>query len=287
MTFLARILHPSVASERELGRFVGSVTLACLVIALAVDVVNQLLFFVDVPTCLRSWAITAALAFFLAYPISRSIGLAHLELYRAKRVAEELAVTDQLTGLFNRRALMDAAPEFDRLVFALVIADIDRFKSVNDTYGHAVGDEVIRKVARELAAELSALGLLARVGGEEFALLSSGLSVEALTERLRAVCCRIASTPILSRGVAVRVTISAGVAVAQCGEGFDQLYSAADRALYSAKAAGRNRVFCVEGAIMTLVDVGDDKPASDFDNGACDGLAETVRRDMNSAVILR
>ena len=187
MTFLARLMHPSLTSERELHCFVVSVTLACLALAVAVDVGNQLIFFVDFSTCLRSWAITAAVALVLALPISRSIGLAHLELYRAKLVAEELSRTDQLTGLLNRRALMDAAPKFRRSVFALVIADIDRFKRVNDTYGHMVGDEVIRAVSGRMASELSQLGLLARVGGEEFALLCSGLLVEELMERLASV----------------------------------------------------------------------------------------------------
>jgi diguanylate cyclase (GGDEF)-like protein len=180
--------------------------------------------------------------------------------------AEELARTDQLTGLLNRRALMDVAPTFGRSVFALVIADIDRFKFVNDTYGHVVGDDVIRTVAHRMAKELSGLGLLARVGGEEFALLCSELSVGELMERLSAVRDRIASTPIMSKGLAVRVTISAGVAVAQTSEGFDQLYSAADYALYSAKAAGRNRVILAKGTISALTDVGDDKVSSVFDN---------------------
>ena len=265
MTFLSRIMHPSVTSDHELHRYVGSVTSACLVLALAVDVVNQLVFFVDLATCLRSWAITTALALTLAFPISRSIGRAHLELYRAKRVAEALARTDQLTGLLNRRALMDAAPTFGHSVFALVIADIDRFKLVNDTYGHVVGDDVIRTVARRMANELSGVGLLAKVGGEEFALLCSGLSADDLMERLNALRDRIASTPIISKGLAVRVTISAGIAVAQNSEGFDQLYSAADHALYSAKAAGRNRIILAKGAIVALTNVADHKAPSDFD----------------------
>ena len=264
MRFLSRITRPSLTSERELHRFVGSVTLACLALALSVDVVNQLVFFVDVRTCLRSWTITAALAFVLAFPISRLIGQAHLELYRAKRAAEELARTDQLTGLLNRRALMDAAPTFNRSVFALVIADIDRFKSVNDSYGHLVGDDVIRTVAQRMANQLAGLGLLARLGGEEFALLCSGLSVEGLMERLSVVRDAVASTPILSKGQAVRVTISAGVAVAQKDEGFDELYSAADHALYLAKAAGRNQII-LAGDAMALADGQDDTAPSLID----------------------
>jgi len=266
ITILSRIMHPSLTNEHELRRFVGSVSLACLALALTVDVVNQLVFFVDVSTCLRSWAITATLAVALAFPISLSIGKAHLELHRAKMAAEELARTDQLTGLLNRRALMDVAPMFGRSVFALVIADIDRFKFVNDTYGHAIGDDVIRTVAHRMAAELSGLGLLARIGGEEFALLCSELSVDDLMERLGAARDRIASTPIMSRGVAVRVTISAGVATAQSNESFDELYSAADRALYSAKATGRNRIALANGAIVALTDLGDDKASSVFNN---------------------
>jgi diguanylate cyclase (GGDEF)-like protein len=258
-------MHPSVTSEYELHCYVGSVTLACLALALAVDVANQLAFFVDLSTCLRSWAITTALALALALPISRSIGRAHLELYRAKRVAEATARTDQLTGLLNRRALMDAAPTFGHSAFALVIADIDRFKLVNDTYGHVVGDDVIRAVARRMASELSGVGLLARVGGEEFALLCSGLSADDLMERLNALRDRIASTPVISKGVAVRVTTSAGIAVAP-SEGFDQLYSAADHALYSAKAAGRNRIVLAKGATAARTAIGDDKASSDFDN---------------------
>jgi diguanylate cyclase (GGDEF)-like protein len=261
-------MHPCLTNERELRRYVGSVTLTCLALALAADVVNQLVFFVDVSTCLRNWAVTTAIALAAAFPISRAIGKAHLELYRAKRAAEELARTDQLTGLLNRRALMDAAPTLGRSVFALVIADIDRFKFVNDTYGHVVGDDVIRTVAHRMANELSDVGLLARVGGEEFALLCSGLSVDDLLERLSAVRDRIASTPIMSKGLAVRVTISAGVAVARNSEEFDQLYSAADHALYSAKAAGRNRIILANGANTALTFVGDDSASSVFDNAS-------------------
>ena len=260
MACLSSLMHPRLTNERDLRRFVAVVTLVCLVLALTVDVVSQLVFFVDVQTCLRSWAVTAGVALALAFPISRSIAQAHLDLYRAKLAADRLARTDQLTGLPNRRALMDAAPSEGQSVFALVIADIDRFKCVNDTYGHGVGDEVIRTVADRMAADLAELGLLARIGGEEFALLCAGLSVERLMERLSGACERIASTPIMVKGFAVRVTISAGVAVSEGGEGFDRLYSAADHALYSAKAAGRNRVVLATDAIRALAGVAAPSP---------------------------
>ena len=96
---------------------------------------------------------------------------------------------------------------------------------------HLAGDEVISSVARLMAAMLGDLGLLARVGGEEFALLSAGVPIRLIEDKLAAVCDRLATTPILTQGFAVQVTISAGVALSRAGETLDQLYAAADRAL--------------------------------------------------------
>ena len=237
-----RAIGAPITNERDLFRFVVTVSMACISIALVVDVVNQLVFFVDWATCVRSWAITMIMALVLAVPISRTIGRAHLELYREKMISRELSRTDHLTGLPNRRALMEAVSAAKGDALILVIADIDRFKRVNDTYGHLAGDEVISSVAHLMAATLGDLGLLARVGGEEFALLSAGAPMRLLEDKLAAVRDRLATTPIPTRGIEVQVTISAGVAASRPGETFDQLYAAADRALYAAKAAGRNRV---------------------------------------------
>jgi diguanylate cyclase (GGDEF)-like protein len=240
--FIQRIYRSSITNERELVGYVLSVTAACVVIALAVDVANQLAFFVDWATSLRSWAITALLVLVLAIPISRAIGKAHLELYRAKQAADELGRTDPLTGLPNRRAFLEAVRIARPEALALVIVDIDRFKRVNDTHGHLAGDAVIRSVGQMMVSELGALGRVARVGGEEFALLSQGARADVLAAHLIAFRDRVGSTPILTGGAAIRVTISAGIALRREGETFDQLYSAADRALYAAKTSGRNRV---------------------------------------------
>jgi diguanylate cyclase (GGDEF)-like protein/PAS domain S-box-containing protein len=163
------------------------------------------------------------------------------------RRLETLALTDQLTGLPNRRALMEAVYTAKLEALALVIVDIDRFKRVNDTHGHLVGDAVIRSVGQMMAGDFKGIGQVARVGGEEFALISSGASSQSLTSALTAFCERVRSTPVLTNGVAVRVTVSAGIALRRRDETFDQLYSAADRALYAAKAAGRNRVRFSDG----------------------------------------
>jgi len=239
---ITRIFRASITSEREFHIYVASVTTVCVVVALSVDVANQLTFFVDWPSCFRSWTITAVLVLGLAVPISRTIGKAQLELYRAKLLAEELGRTDQLTGLPNRRALMEAVSVAKPETLALVIVDIDRFKRVNDTHGHLAGDAVIRSVGQMMRAELGAFGQVSRVGGEEFALLSSGAPAEALAARLIAFRERVQSTPIVIGGLAVSVTISAGVAVRSDGETFERLFSEADRALYAAKTSGRNRV---------------------------------------------
>jgi diguanylate cyclase (GGDEF)-like protein len=271
MSFLLRVFRGSITNTRELNRYVASVTALCVAIALAVDVTNQLVFFVDWPTCLRSWLITTVLVLALAIPISRVIGKAQLELYRAKQIAEALGRTDQLTGLANRRALMEAVAEQRPEALALVIVDIDRFKRVNDSYGHLAGDEVIRSVAKAMAAELGEFGLLARVGGEEFALLVSNASAEIVEQRLVAFRERVAATPVLTQGHAVWVTISGGVAVRHAGESFEQLYSYADRALYAAKAAGRNRVLSADGVAVLV------------ERGKFDGEESTADRLSRSA----
>jgi|ERR1700722_16153667 len=242
LTLLTRHLRVSITSERDLVRYMASVTAVCVAIALTADVINQLTFFVDWATCLRSWTITVAVVLVLAIPITRAIGRAHLELYRAKLLAEELGRTDQLTGLPNRRALMDKVHAKGVENLALVIVDIDRFKRVNDTYGHLAGDAVIQSVGRTMAAELGAFGMVARIGGEEFALGSSAASAESFASKLIAFRDRVSSTPILVAGAAVRVTISAGVAMQREGDSFERLFSEADRALYAAKACGRNRI---------------------------------------------
>jgi diguanylate cyclase (GGDEF)-like protein len=240
--FVARVLRASIHNERELFGYVATVTALCVALALAVDVTSQLAFFVDWATCLRSWAITTVVVLALATPIARAIGKAHLELYRAKLRADALSLTDPLTGLPNRRALMEAAAAAAPDLLALVIFDIDRFKRVNDAHGHLAGDAVLRSLGQMMAAELGPFGCVARVGGEEFALLSSGVSPAALATHLIAFCDRVRSTPVLVNGLSVRVTISAGVALHDQGGSFEELYSEADRALYAAKAAGRNQI---------------------------------------------
>jgi diguanylate cyclase (GGDEF)-like protein len=241
MKVLAGVLRPTIRNERELLRYVSCVTALALAFALTVDVVNQLVFFVDWARCLWSWSVTTAVCLIVAAPIAYSIGHSHLELFRAKELADAVGRTDSLTGLSNRRALIEDADSSLAEVLALAIFDIDRFKSVNDAYGHLVGDAALRSVGRMMQEELGGVGLVARLGGEEFALLASRASLEQVVERLLTFRNRLRATPILIDDVVLRVTLSAGIALRENGDGFDRLYGLADRALYEAKAAGRNQ----------------------------------------------
>lgn len=161
---------------------------------------------------------------------------------------ERIASVDALTGLFNRRFLEEQATRsIGRLrrhggTMAVSIFDVDAFKAVNDTHGHEVGDAVLVAVARRLLEGTRAEDLLGRWGGEEFVVLAPDTDspgVAGLAERMRLAVSR---EPVRVAGLALDVTISAGWAAGPGGLALDALVRAADRALYAAKADGRNRV---------------------------------------------
>jgi diguanylate cyclase len=161
---------------------------------------------------------------------------------------QELATRDELTGLVNRRHMSHLLErERQRSVrsgrgFSLAMVDIDHFKGVNDHYGHPVGDEVLRTFAHHAPQALRGTDIVSRWGGEEFVLLLPEASLGAArigVERLRG---RVAATPMAHlSGVPIRVTVSVGLAEHIAGESVTQALERADRALYEAKAQGRNR----------------------------------------------
>jgi two-component system, cell cycle response regulator len=164
-----------------------------------------------------------------------------------------LAMIDPLTGLYNRRfaipqlAVIAARSQREGTEFAVMVVDLDRFKQVNDLFGHAVGDQVLVEVAHRLTANLRDSDVLARIGGEEFLAIlpQSCLTVaRGVAERL---CAAVGDLPIrLATGQELRVTISIGVAVATASgaEEFsvEGLVEQADLALLDSKGAGRNQV---------------------------------------------
>jgi two-component system, cell cycle response regulator len=176
----------------------------------------------------------------------------HVSLSDREQLADEMqtmAETDALTGIPNRRvfdARLTAAAERAAQrgeTVGVVTIDIDRFKEINDGYGHPLGDLVLQQVATRLATVVRPSDTLSRMGGEEFAVLAPGItlaSIGELAERCRHAIC---AYPIAVEGVSIPVTISVGAA---CMPGHaqraDELLRVADRALYEAKANGRNVV---------------------------------------------
>lgn len=159
-----------------------------------------------------------------------------------------LADTDELTGLWNRRRFnAEVARERDRLVrsgrpVTLINIDIDRFKRINDRHGHPVGDDVLRGVARTLDENLRTTDVLARIGGEEFAVVlpdTDGEAAMVVAEKLRAT---VARTDYATEAGPMRVTVSIGGAELAPQQAAEATVQAADQALYRAKAAGRDRV---------------------------------------------
>jgi diguanylate cyclase (GGDEF)-like protein/PAS domain S-box-containing protein len=181
-------------------------------------------------------------------------GFVHVarDITEQKRLEEDLrrmATTDSLTGLFNRRHFWDLSErELARAkrgshTISLLMIDLDHFKSVNDTYGHEVGDKVLKHVAKVGLGNLREVDIMGRIGGEEFAVLLQETSLpDALTvaERLRTT---VARESITTDHGPVTITISIGVAELS-GETLDleTLFKHADNALYTAKKNGRNRV---------------------------------------------
>ena len=171
------------------------------------------------------------------------------QLAQQNRELERLASTDALTGLTNRRRFLESLEnERSRIeryggTLSLIMFDIDHFKKVNDTWGHAVGDAVLREIAHAALQFLRKADIAARYGGEEFVILlpETELSGAALiANRLRHL---VADTAIAQdQGTSISVTVSVGVASIGPNESWEDLLNRADKAMYQAKNNGRNRV---------------------------------------------
>ncbi len=175
----------------------------------------------------------------LVYPLRNAL------LYRK---AIEAASKDPLTGVQNRSAMDASISREIELAkrhgnnLSLLALDIDHFKKVNDTYGHSMGDCVIKAVAEAASAAIRSSDMVFRFGGEEFVILLSSTDqagAELLANRLRQ---RIEETVIICDGQHMSATVSIGVTSLHSGDDRDSMFSRADTALYQAKSAGRNRV---------------------------------------------
>ena len=181
--------------------------------------------------------------------LERSLRYA-LKLGETLEALRQLATRDQLTGLLNRR-------EFERILreekerslrfnqpCAVILADLDHFKSVNDRHGHPAGDEVLRQVARRLEGGVRSVDRVTRIGGEEFAIVMPQADGAVAVDSANRLCKLIRAEPVPAGGdLLLPLTLSLGVAVfpADAAKG-DDIVTAADKALYAAKSGGRNRV---------------------------------------------
>jgi diguanylate cyclase (GGDEF)-like protein len=162
---------------------------------------------------------------------------------------QRLATVDELTGLLNRRGLAEFGQrEYERASrfarpLAAIFLDIDHFKKVNDTYGHPVGDQVLRELARRLRDHTREVDLAVRFGGEEFVILMPETGPEAAIRAAERVRVCMTDLPVRTSAGEMRVTLSLGVAQIEPGAaGLDALIDRADRAVLEAKKNGRNRV---------------------------------------------
>lgn len=168
----------------------------------------------------------------------------------------EAALTDGLTGLLNRRAMLEMLAQAviasrGNGGFSVILADVDHFKHVNDRYGHGMGDQVLTAVARELEQVQGDSRHAARWGGEEFFVVLPGVPLMEACRRAEELRVRVERMPTPVRGL--RVTVSLGVAEIQPGEVLDDCLKRCDQALYRAKDAGRNAVVAARGSVFATM----------------------------------
>jgi diguanylate cyclase (GGDEF)-like protein len=237
----ARERGSAVRVQRIVAAFFLAMGIVLPVRALALLVAGASLERIDLPPAWNQ----AVYLFGFVYVVVTKLGFVLMCKMRAESEVRQQALTDELTALPNRRALdgvlaqalADAARSGTG--FAIVLADVDRFKAVNDTYGHHAGDAVLRAFAARVRDALRPQDLAFRHGGEEFSVLLPAVDAaeaQRLAEQLRV---RVA---LPATATMQALTASYGVAAWQPGDDADALLGRADRALYRAKDAGRDRV---------------------------------------------
>lgn len=181
---------------------------------------------------------------FRAVPEDGALICATRDISQRKRLEADLsiaAMTDPLTGLSNRRAFFDLAERTvaSGVIGCIVVFDIDYFKAVNDRFGHGAGDMMLASVAQAARRALRQTDHIARIGGEEFAVILPETRIDHAEKICARLCKEISRSAVPVGSIIVRVTVSAGIAVLD-GDLSDTL-SRADAALYRAKSAGRDR----------------------------------------------
>ena len=184
----------------------------------------------------------------------RRIVLLQRELIAARESLRFAATHDSMTGLLNRVEIISvlrreiARGRREQRPVAIVLADLDHFKRVNDTFGHSAGDAVLQEIARRFRAGLRVYDGVGRYGGEEFLLILPGCNLDAAMNRANAIRLLIEQDAIVAPQASVTATVSMGVTIADFYRDVtvEALLEKADEALYQGKSNGRNRVVCCE-----------------------------------------
>ncbi len=168
--------------------------------------------------------------------------------YKSYQQVQHMSVTDSLTGLYNRRKFFEEIErEIERVSrydspLSLIMLDVDHFKNVNDQFGHQMGDEVLRELAKIILDNTRKTDIVARYGGEEFIIMLTETPVKGAVQVAKRIRKAVESTPVLGAAVEIKFTASMGVSTFFDGDTTDALVQRADEALYAAKDNGRNRV---------------------------------------------
>ncbi|MEJ2086900.1 MAG: GGDEF domain-containing protein [Gammaproteobacteria bacterium] len=171
-----------------------------------------------------------------------------VRLNEAMEQLAELAMRDELTGLFNRRYIMDvlarqkALADRGQMSFTLCYCDLDHFKRINDRYGHQVGDRVLNDFAQVAESVVRSVDFVARIGGEDFLLVLEGAAEETARQVARRLAERTKFLAVIPEEPDFRLTVSVGVASFRAGERVEDVIQRADRALYEAKSQGRDQI---------------------------------------------
>ncbi|MCY0147865.1 GGDEF domain-containing protein [Hoeflea sp. G2-23] len=185
--------------------------------------------------------LTPPITFILATTAYVAVGFSIHDLGVSRAEFERLSRTDTLSGLANRRAFVEMFDQCDREKSMLVF-DVDRFKKINDTYGHQMGDAVIVEVARMLKAAFGEDCACARIGGEEFAVFTGSMPFAEFVVLGETARRNVAEMQMNVGEREISVTMSGGAARSLPHQTFDETFSRADKALYAAKSGGRNRI---------------------------------------------